>query len=734
MKTIPTASRAFRLFGMCSLSLLLPKMAWAETVGVFFDPKNEPIKFAANDVKTALEKKKFTVEILPITSLEASYAKKKVVIALQSTNTVTALLKAQGGDAVKGLGEQAYRLRTTKTPQTSYWVQGGDANGAMYGGLQIAENISFDGLTGVYNTEVSPTILKRGIKLNLPWDKESPTYGRYDKGAHSGTSVQLSIADVWDMTFWTGWFDEMARNRYNLISLWSCNPFSSLVKVPGYEDCNIENVTYFDGTVKKMTMDQKIQFWQDVMAYAHNRGFGFLIFNWNVFTYGATGKNGITDGKHGSTNPQTIDYMYKGMTKLLETYPHLNGFGMSIGENKGTEEFVWNAYGKSMYDYAKANPTRQLNFIHRLHYGDFDEMMKLFAPARTLPNLSFDISVKISQAHMFSTARPGWFGKEYARIKKENLKTWLTVRNDSFYYHTWGDPDFARSYVQGMLDKGEIFKGFYFGWDGFNPTRTFFHKDKAMNGQLEVVRQKYMLMILGRLTYDLKTPNETFVKFLQHRYPTLNGGELFKAWSQASRGVQLTTELINQNFEMDYKWWPEGCQRDTRLKPKDSTDFVTASEFANAKVAPGSSLGSIADTAAGNLEGKKGSYELADEIEAGAKSALAIIKTMNASADADTGMAIDNLRTASYLSLYYANKIRGATFLKAKDQEKAKEALGVAYGWWIKYSTLMDNIYTGMDMQRSVNVPNWRYRDENVLKEYTDLGGVGIPVSAEPEP
>jgi len=101
---------------------------------------------------------------------------------------------------------------------------------------------------------------------------------------------------------------------------------------------------------------------------------------------------------------------------------------------------------------------------------------------------------------------------------------------------------------------------------------------------------------------------------------------------------------------------------------------------------------------------------------------------MNAAADADTGMAIDNLRTVSYLSLYYANKIRGATFLKANDQEKAKLAMGVAYGWWIKYSTLMDSIYTGMDMQRSVNVPNWHYRDQNVLKEYTDLGGVGIPV------
>jgi len=35
-------------------------------------------------------------------------------------------------------------LRTTSKPQKAYWVLEGDANGAMYGGLQIAENIQFN--------------------------------------------------------------------------------------------------------------------------------------------------------------------------------------------------------------------------------------------------------------------------------------------------------------------------------------------------------------------------------------------------------------------------------------------------------------------------------------------------------------------------------------------------------------------------------------------------------------
>jgi hypothetical protein len=66
------------------VALALPAMVWAETAGVFFDPEVEQIRFAAGDVKAALENNKFTVEMLPVASLTASYPNKKVVIAVAS--------------------------------------------------------------------------------------------------------------------------------------------------------------------------------------------------------------------------------------------------------------------------------------------------------------------------------------------------------------------------------------------------------------------------------------------------------------------------------------------------------------------------------------------------------------------------------------------------------------------------------------------------------------------------
>jgi hypothetical protein len=52
------------------------------------------------------------------------------------------------------------------------------------------------------------------------------------------------------------------------------------------------------------------------MQYAHDRGIAVYLFTWNIFTFGATGKYGITPAQD---NPITIDYF----RKTVLTYPLL---------------------------------------------------------------------------------------------------------------------------------------------------------------------------------------------------------------------------------------------------------------------------------------------------------------------------------------------------------------------------------------------------------------------------
>jgi len=692
---------------------------FAEEAGVFYDATAEQIKFAAADIQKALEDKGYTVELFPLSSLNNSYANKKVVIALATDTAITRIFLNQGGTAPSGLGEQAYALHTTTQGQTSYWVLGGDINGAMYGGLQIAENISFYGYTGTYNNQESPTIIKRGIKLNLPFDEKSPTYF----SSSNGTSYKKAIPNVWDMTFWTSWLDEMARNRFNVLSIWNNHPFTSLIKMPDYPNVALQDVKGFDGFSKTMSIDEKIVFWKQVMTYAHARGFQFFFFNWNIFVSNANGQYGLSNGSASSAN---TTYMYKCMLQLLETYPDLDGFGITNGENGSTVDFLWNTYGKGIYDYALANPQRKFVFIHRWHQASFSGIKSLFEPLLNLPNVTFDMSFKYSEAHMYSTPVPTWWGSgNVSDLNTNGLKTWFTVRNDDYYYHNWGDPNFVRAYVNGIPGKGAYCRGFYMGSDGFCPTKSFFSKNNVQQDLLEVQRQWYMFKLWGRLSYNPATPDDVFKNFMTLKYPTVSSDSLFMSWGKASGGLPKVTELTQMELRLDFDWWPEACWS------KDG--FVTVNTFANADLGKGSSLCNIANSALNNCNGKKSSLQLADEIEAEAKSALSIVEGMSADANTQLGVTINNIKAMAYLSVYYAYKIRGATYLKAGTLQNSKKiaALGTAYCWWMKYSNLMDSMYYGMSMQRVSDLPNWHSVDMAVLKEYTDNGGIGIPSCSE---
>ncbi len=72
-----------------AIGITLSSLTFAETVGIFFDQDVKQIQFAANDIKTALEKKDFTVEMLPLESMNPSYANKKVVISIAADEAVT---------------------------------------------------------------------------------------------------------------------------------------------------------------------------------------------------------------------------------------------------------------------------------------------------------------------------------------------------------------------------------------------------------------------------------------------------------------------------------------------------------------------------------------------------------------------------------------------------------------------------------------------------------------------
>ena len=115
-------------------------------------------------------------------------------------------------------------------------VRGADATGAMYGGLDIAEAIRTGTLDSLKDSDHTPHIAQRGIKLNIPLDLRTPTY------SEPSDAAQANIPEMWSMDFWRETFDDMARHRYNVISLWSLHPFPSIVKVPEFPNVALDDV------------------------------------------------------------------------------------------------------------------------------------------------------------------------------------------------------------------------------------------------------------------------------------------------------------------------------------------------------------------------------------------------------------------------------------------------------------------------------------------------------------
>jgi len=204
---------------------LLPLISFAEEITVFYDFSKPKLEFAAKDIRTALVAKGFTVKFMQLSAFNEKFSRKKIVIALQSNAQVKSLFQKQGGSNIQKLDEQAFALRPTPGPAISYWVIGGDETGAMYGALQVAENINFNGFAKMDNSEFSPFVKKRGIKFNIPLDRRAPTY----ENDNGGTSHKLAIQHVRDITFWKDYLDEMARNRFTSLSLWNPTPFTFVI-------------------------------------------------------------------------------------------------------------------------------------------------------------------------------------------------------------------------------------------------------------------------------------------------------------------------------------------------------------------------------------------------------------------------------------------------------------------------------------------------------------------------
>ncbi len=594
-------------------------------------------------------------------------------------------------------------------------VLGADANGAMYGGLDLAEALRLGTIGQIADSDRAPHIAQRGIKFNAPLDVRTPSY------SDNSHAAQYNIPEMWSFDFWREFIDNMARHRYNVLSLWSLHPFPSMVKVPEYPDVALTDVkrtrvrmdeTYSHSgrdmvrpelledmeTVRTMTIDDKIRFWRDVMQHARNRGVDVYVFTWNIFVFGAEGKHGITVDQ---SNPNTIGYFRASVREMVLTYPLLKGIGITAGEQMAErkdefskEKWLWKTYGEGIRDALKRQPDRDFTLIHRFHQTGQDEIFREF---QEYPG-PFDLSFKYSIAHMYSIPNPPYI-EDLLPALPPGKRTWLTVRNDDVYSFRWGDPAFARAYIKNMPGPDKV-AGFYMGPDGYTWGREYLSKEPDHPRQTVIAKQWYSFLLWGRLSYDPDLPDEHLLRIVSHRFPGTDGKRLFQAWSDASQVFPLITRFFWG--DIDLRWFPEACLSHPRHR-----GYYTVRDFVEGSTMPGSNVLPILEwrrkKLAGEAMGGTTPLEIADLLEKNGQGALAALPPLRGERiGKELRLTLGDIEAMAHLSRYYAAKIRSAASLglydrtgAEADRTEAVRQAEQALEAWQAYSS----VYTSQYMQ-----------------------------------
>jgi len=291
--------------------------------------------------------------------------------------------------------------------------------------------------------------------------------------------------------------------------------------------------------VKKMSLDEKIAFWNRVFDYAENRGIEIYIFHWNIYTFGARGKHGIDDLPD---NPETIKYMRYCIREFLKTYPQVDGIGVTAGEHVnrqrvknvgGIEQWLWRTYGQGVMDVKRENPQREIRFIFRQHQANLGNIVNAFKDFGG----PFNTGHKYARARLYSTTTSPYLDIEYRELlERYKVPCWLNLRNDDIFVHRWGDADYVREFLQNVpRDLMRWEAGFYMGPDGYVWGREFVSKDPDLSGELEVNKHWYRFMLWGRLGYDLTLTRDYFEKRLKQRFPKVDPALLYDTWATSSQ-------------------------------------------------------------------------------------------------------------------------------------------------------------------------------------------------------
>jgi hypothetical protein len=615
---------------------------------------------------------------------------------------------------------ESYRiLRRVQSDAVRLEIEGADARGALYGAVALREALEQGrDLPAIEPQEASARFPFRAIKYNLPW-----------YGYRSGEALALHDETCRDLVYWEAFLDMMVRNRFNALTLWSQHPFHLMIRNTRFpEAC----------TLTDAGLAEWQKFWHGLFALARERGIETYIVNWNIFVSPAfAAHHGVAAYSDEDLNARWIgdgetagivkEYTRTTVTQLIDTYPDLTGLGFSLGERMGgmtpqqRQDWVMETFVAGMK--AAGRPARLIHrapFSANLGSGGSTDSSTEALTRRAIESIDLPspiwVEVKFNWSHAHSSphlvhVHGGPLSDTYWNPAPTNYRIVWMARNEDFFALRWTEPEFVRRHI--ALNGHAYVGGYFLGSECYIPARDYMTPEGMPRPwRWAFERQWLYYMTWGRLLYDPETPDDIFRAACEARYGEA-GRALFAALKLGSR-MPLRLASFYKGTS-DFTLYSEGFSSSSARSDPDL--FLGVEELVGRPVLDRDYVSIPAYIKAGQA-GREFAPQavtpprLADQLEADGRQALALLDPLREPDDPGLAFEVADARAWAYLSLYFAEKLRGTVaYHQVKtgaDRTRgvaAVEHLSRALGWWDELIRVTEPVYAIMPLAH-VHRPN----------------------------
>ena len=615
----------------------------------------------------------------------------------------------------KQLVAEAFTITSTGKEIT---ITGGDERGLIYGALSLAEDVR-NGITlnDCRQKNEKPMLDLRAVKYDLPWD----TY------RHS-EALNLHDQTCRDTVYWKAFLDMMAENRLNSLSLWNLHPYPYMIMPKNFPEASPFTETEFK---EWQTL------FQTIIRMAKDRAIDTYIIPFNIFTTPEFAKahnlDIVNTARHfyitGDTSEIVKRYTRECVTQVLEEYPDLSGFGLTLGEGMAgmtpqqREDWMTETIIEGM---RLAN--RKSKLVHRVPFSSTTESLGVTsieterltrATIEREADLGFtegpiwaDFKFNWSHAHSTPTLIKVHGGKlydTYFNPVSDKYKVTWTARNEDFFCLRWGVPSFVRAHVK--TNSPPYVGGYFIGSETYIPAKDYFTRDTVnLPWQYAFERQWLFYKLWGRLLYDSDTPDEVFYAEFIRRYGQ-KGKNLLEASSLAGYTPLRFASYIDCGW--DFTLYSEGMmalQRRSREDPRAGVYYVSVDRLIQQPPLD-TIFVSVEEYVKALAEGKSFGQErttppmLADMLERDCHKALDLLKNISSGKDKALMYEIADISTWANLGLHFAEKIRGAIALQTyrvqggeENKQKAVAHLEKGLQYWDAVIAITRPLYHDMPL------------------------------------